>query len=721
MDDAPNPPAWAALFQILRKFESAKLAPWVALRNATGVVVPLGIGVALGQIPTALVAATGALNVSFSDSDDPYQQRAKRMLASSFVVGIAVFLGASFGRSHSAAVIMATLWAFAAGMLVALSTAAADIGVVSLVTLVVFSAQPMELERAAASGAFALAGGLLQTTLALALWPVRRYEPERRALGVFYAQLARIANTPIHSSQTPPATQESIHAHDALRNLSDDHSVLAERYVSLLNQAERIRLSIMTLRRLFARMERDGRDATPTQSLSLILESAAQLLDEIADSLMQSRPATAPPDCLPTLRTVSEELAGAETPSRFFGALVSDAQFHTDALAGQLRAALDLATNATPEGGRSFLARDARQPWGLKLQGTFATLRANFTFRSTAFRHAVRLAACIAIGDALGRALDWQRSYWAPMTIAIVLKPDFTSTFSRGVLRLVGTFAGLLLATGLFHLLPPQRSAEVLLIGVFMYIVRWAGPANYGIFVAAVTALVVLLFALTGIAPGEVIAARGWNTIAGGTISLLAYWLWPTWERHQVGETVALMLDSYRVYFKSVAQGYLTLTPPANLEGNRIASRLARSNLEAAVDRTKSEPGFAEDKARLLGAILASSHRLVHAVMTLEAGLYLSRVAPAREEFRTFSHQVELTLYYLASALRGSALRRGDLPDLRQAHTELTEAGDVSTERYALVNVETDRITNSLNTLSAQAYEWVGHKVAQRANSEDKI
>jgi uncharacterized membrane protein YccC len=39
------------------------------------------------------------------------------------------------------------------------------------------------------------------------------------------------------------------------------------------------------------------------------------------------------------------------------------------------------------------------------------------------------------------------------MTVAIVLKPDFASTFSRGALRLGGTFGGLVFATALFHLL----------------------------------------------------------------------------------------------------------------------------------------------------------------------------------------------------------------------------------------------------------------------------
>src|SRR5262249_45609027 len=144
------------------------------------------------------------------------------------------------------------------------------------------------------------------------------------------------------------------------------------------------------------------------------------------------------------------------------------------------------------------------------------------------------------------------RSYWLPMTIAIVLKPDFTATFSRGVLRLAGTFTGLLLATALFHVLPVHPAAHVVMIGVFMFAMRWAGPANYGILVVAVTALVVLLIGLTGVAASEVMAARALHTVLGGAISLVAYVAWPTWERAQAPEAVAAMLDAYRDYFRAV-------------------------------------------------------------------------------------------------------------------------------------------------------------------------
>jgi hypothetical protein len=65
-------------------------------------------------------------------------------------------------------------------------------------------------------------------------------------------------------------------------------------------------------------------------------------------------------------------------------------------------------------------------------------------------------------------------------------------------------------------------------------------------------------------------------------------------------------------------------------------------------------------------------------------------------------------LYYLSAALHGSKIATGDLPGLREDHHALLESGDSRVERYALVNAETDRITNSLNTLAQEVLEWVG-------------
>ena len=102
----------------------------------------------------------------------------------------------------------------------------------------------------------------------------------------------------------------------------------------------------------------------------------------------------------------------------------------------------------------------------------------------------------------------------------------------------------------------------------------------------------------------------------------------------------------------------------------------------------------------------ASRRRLIHAVMSLEAGLVQSRAVPARPGFRVLSNHVDLTLYYLASSLRGSSIAATDLPDLREDHHALVNSGDPAVERYALVNVETDRVVNSLNTLAMEIFAW---------------
>ena len=128
--------------------------------------------------------------------------------------------------------------------------------------------------------------------------------------------------------------------------------------------------------------------------------------------------------------------------------------------------------------------------------------------------------------------------------------------------------------------------------------------------------------------------ARAVYTVIGGTIALTAYRVWPTWERTQVPEALARLLDAYRAYFQAVRDAYLhpgLESDPvfaARLERVRQSSRLARTTLEASVARLRLEPGVSESRIARLQAVLANSHRLIHAVMALEAGLFRSRPAP---------------------------------------------------------------------------------------------
>jgi uncharacterized membrane protein YccC len=671
------------------------------------------VGQVMGMPRGGLAMASGALNVSYSDGSDPYGQRAKRMLVSTVWCSIAVLLGGLTAHDNIAPVLVAAAWAFIAGMLVALGTTAADVGVISTVVLVVYAAQPLTPRQAAEAAGLALCGGLLQILLSIALWPVRRYEPERRALGALYSELARVATHPSEATSTPLGTREIVQAHDALANLATDMSLAALRYRSLLSQAERVRLSLVTVARLRHRLTREDAFHPAIAALDQFRENAGYLLEAVAQSLFSGKEPGLAADRLALGMALAQKLAvdDAAASQTFSHAVRRDMKFQADALGGQLRAVIELAQNATPQGREAFEKREAAKPLWLRFTGRLATLRANLSFDSVVFRHALRLMLSVAVGDGFGRVLHPYRAYWVPMTVVLVLKPEFAVTFSRGVMRIVGTLIGLLLATALFHYFSIHTAMEIALIGLFTFLMRWVGPANYGIFGVTVSALVVLLLAITGVAPNGVIHARAVNTVIGGLFALAAYAAWPSWERNRLPELFGALMEAYQKSLAAITAELLEPGPTAARERDRTrqAARTARTNLETSLERLAVEPGVAQEQVAQANAMLASSHRFAHAMMALEAGIPASETpsqARPRPEFREFATAVDRTLNLLAAKIRGEKVAERDFPDLRKAHLRLASSGDPRMERYLLSNVEADRMTNSLNTLREQVFAW---------------
>jgi len=708
VEGAPPRPL-QALWQIVTHVDQSKINVWRALRNTLGVVAPLIVGQLLGMPRGGLAMASGALNVSYSDGSDPYQKRAKRMLASTVWCSIAVLLGGLTAHSNVIAVAVATVWAFIAGMLVALGTTAADVGVISTVVLVVYAAQPLTALQALQAAGLALCGGLLQIFLSIALWPVQKYEPERRSLAALYTELARIATHPTEATAAPLGTREIAQAHDALSNLATDVSLSALRYRSLLSQAERVRLSLTTLARLRHRWARENASHPALAALDQYRENAGSLLGEIADSLTTDKEPGPEADRL--VRGLALELKlepGPVTEQSFSHAVIRDIKFQADALSGQIRAVMELARNATPQGEAAFEKQEGQQPLWLRFTGRMATLRANLILDSAVFRHAIRLMLCVAAGDAYGRVLHPYRAYWIPMTIVIVLKPEFAITFSRGVLRVVGTLAGLALATVLFHFLPIHTATEIALIALFTFLMRWIGPSNYGIFGVAISALVVLLIAITGISPNEVIQARATNTVLGGVFALAAYAAWPSWELNRMPELYGALLEAYRKSFNAICRALLEPHAKSEMERARTrqVARAARTNMETSLELLAAEPGVTQERLARANAMLASSHRFAHAMMALEAGLPTTPVQAPRPEFRAFAEDVDKTLRLLMAKINDQHIAERDFPDLRERYLRLASSGDPHLARYALTNVEADRMTNSLNTLREQVFAW---------------
>ncbi|MEQ1473634.1 MAG: hypothetical protein ABLQ96_07420, partial [Candidatus Acidiferrum sp.] len=107
---------------------------------------------------------------------------------------------------------------------------------------------------------------------------------------------------------------------------------------------------------------------------------------------------------------------------------------------------------------------------------------------------------------------------------------------------------------------------------------------------------------------------------------------------------------------------------------------------------------------------LSSSHRLVHALMALDALFMQSPTLSDSPPLQTFASHVARTLMLLGSTLRGSRIPLKDFPDLREQYRAMIQARGGALDgpglQFDSINIETDRITNSVNTLAEQIMHW---------------
>src|SRR5260221_13923651 len=97
------------------------------------------------------------------------------------------------------------------------------------------------------------------------------------------------------------------------------------------------------------------------------------------------------------------------------------------------------------------------------------------------------------------------------------------------------------------------------------------------------------------------------------------------------------MLDSYREYFHSLSETYMRheSNGASELDRTRLRGRMARTNLEASIERLAAERGTTAEEINQLNALLPRSDRLVHALMALGAGWLHTAGAPPRTGFTT--------------------------------------------------------------------------------------
>jgi uncharacterized membrane protein YccC len=613
--------------------------------------------------------AGGAASIGSVKLTDTGYARMRTMLLACVGIAFSAFVGSITSRIDWLAILVAGLWGIGAGLLVALGQSALIIGLQSCIALIILSHFKLDPFHATIQALLMLAGALFQTLLTLI--PGSR-TPERNALSAVYQALADYASEPTNKERGLQIRAALLKAYTVLSE-SNVRSRQGATFFALYEEAERLRLSILVFRRWRRHLSEDRAVATSSiESLDQFLQAAADQLQEIANDLRQGS------------RFISrikpyQEIKQSLTAMRRQGTIPLQVEMiqpmltYANGLRERLHIVKKLAKSIRYQQRRKkqqVPLPTTVKPGVLQLHDARDILRANLSLRSAVFRHAIRLGVALALATALYRLvpLPFSNGYWIPLTMVLVLRPEFQATFSRGIARFLGTLLGAILATVLIDILKPGLGLLTALDIIAVYCAYAVFLANYALFALFFSIETIFLLTLVTGQPLTVAEARVVNTAIGGVLALLIYIIWPTWERSQVPSYLADRLEALCTYCVAVLRAYAdpsTYDEPA-IQRYRMESRLARSNAEASIERSLHEPEHQRIDADLAQGLLDAEGRIAQSVLTLEAYLRGNPARHAQPEMAVFVRTVEEAFHLLATAIREER-SVFNFPDLQKA------------------------------------------------------
>lgn len=654
------------------------------IRNAFGVVLPLIFGLVSHHVLSGVGISAGALVSGFAGTTGTARRRTRTMLLATLWMTVTTLVGAIAGAHIWLIVLLTMVSGWIAGMMIGVSAAAGQVGLLSTNALILISTSPQSPSGALYRAALVLAGGLLQTSIMMAVDLCTTRSAEADAVAQVYHRLATYARDRTRDTDLAVATALV----DADATLRDSYMRMPARakLYRLLNTAEQIRFYVVALAemakgRTYAGHREESADARRA------LRQVASILEKVGDDVWMFAAGRDPRD--PQSPTINLLVHAASELEDLAESMRGDICAHVHATAVALRQLhRDLSERTI-----WHLPAEARESIGRRLKKAAMSFANHLTFHSATFRHALRASGAIGLGMLAARTLPWQHAYWLPLTANIILRPDFTATFGRGIARVIGTVAGILLATipmvGVHDRTGIFGSALIVVFGAAMYMLV---NFNYALFSCALTAEMVVLLSFFERAPAYVtMEDRLLDTVLGSCLAFLVYLVWPTWQHREIHSVIADAVAAQREYFHAVFSALCdplqVIQPtPRKFQSQRSAVRVSRTNAAVAIRQMLNEPvGPAWNPHTLLGVLLAI-HRLSDTLLSIEAYVLERRIEePIREELVQIGQDIELGLDLIEAAIRRGGARDMEGRRMRERAIAVAFAIDADLEQQDIL------------------------------------
>jgi uncharacterized membrane protein YccC len=608
--------------------------PWPdMIRALLAICVPLSAALAVGKATLGVLPATGALLGTMADTGGPYLTRVKRVGSAAVFGGAAGLAIGSVTHGHGwIAVLALVVVAGVSGVLSAVSDIGSSTGLQLLVYTALGAGPIGALRPVWHTAAEFLVGVGWALLLILPGWLLSPHGKEQRDVAAVYDGLAGqlgAAGTSDFTARRQQLTTALNTAYDELltaRSTATGRNRRTMGLITALNASHLMAEAVVAL------------GVAGTRPPPLIIDTVARLADSIRNG---TPPPLIPPpwDGSPAMLTLRDAMAGAAR------ALSRDWSPEDRARSG-LRYRL-----------HAGAMQGAAQGAGRRLHGLADRLIDEFGGGRLSRIFTLRLMICMGVAGLVTEVLPLQRSYWVPLTVAIVLKPDYGSVFARALQRGIGTIVGAV--AGAVLLIGIHGTWLLIPLAVLAALLPYGRSRNYGLFATLLTPLVVVLIDLLAPAGWRLAEERLLDTLIGCAIVLLVGFApWPmAWYAH-LPRQFAQAVGDVREYMEEALRGPEAddgADPGAGSEVTRLParSRMRRSTYHALADlrtefqRTMSEPPSISRRATAWWPAVVALEQVMDAVTS--TALAVSRgtrvpssgVAMLSAALRTVSEAVE--------------------------------------------------------------------------------
>ena len=321
-------------------------------------------------------------------------------------------------------------------------------------------------------------------------------------------------------------------------------------------------------------------------------------------------------------------------------------------------------------------------------------LLSNFSFRSTIFRHSLRLSVTVMVGYALGNFFDFQNPYWILLTIIVIMRPSYGLTKSRTKDRIIGTLLGGAIATGFVFLI--QNPYVFGVLGVVSLVVAFSMvQKNYRAGATFITLTVVFVYAIIRPDIITVIQYRILDTLIGAGLSFMAMlWILPAWGFMEIREQIENSVKANREFLAQIAHYYeLKGKVTTTYKISRKEAFVETSNLSSAFQRMAQEPVSKQKNLDKIYELVVLNHTFLSSLASFSTYIQNNPTTEATLKFKKFISQIDKNLEQVLLALEGSKLDQAlvdrqngpnskeQLPTFVPQRIELSSPMDIKLER----------------------------------------